>query len=127
MACDLHPAFRSTRNALEQSQLRVIQVQHHHAHMAACMAENGLRGKTIGVVFDGTGYGTDGTIWGGEFLVGDTRSVERAAHLRHIALPCGDSAVKEPIRIAISLLTEIFGEHIPESSIRSKHVAGSTA
>lgn len=117
VACDLHPAFRSTRNALEQSQLRVIQVQHHHAHMAACMAENGLRGKTIGVVFDGTGYGTDGTIWGGEFLVGDTRSVERAAHLRHIALPGGDSAVKEPIRIAISLLTEIFGEHIPESSI----------
>lgn len=117
VACDLHPAFRSTRRALEQSQLRVIQVQHHHAHMASCMAENGLSGKTIGVVFDGTGYGVDGTIWGGEFLVGDTRSVKRAAHLRYIGLPGGDSAVKEPIRIAISLLTEIYGEYIPELSI----------
>jgi len=84
VACDLHPAFRSTRRALEQSQLRVIQVQHHHAHMASCMAENGLSGKTIGVVFDGTGYGVDGTIGGGEVLVGDTRSVKRAADLGYI-------------------------------------------
>ncbi|MEG2114249.1 MAG: carbamoyltransferase HypF [Hafnia sp.] len=117
VACDLHPAFRSTRSALEQSQLRVIQVQHHHAHMASCMAENGLSGQTIGVIFDGTGYGTDGTIWGGEFLIGDTKSVERAAHLRHIALPGGDSAVQEPIRVAISLLTEIYAEHVPNLPI----------
>ncbi|WP_312178421.1 carbamoyltransferase HypF [Pseudescherichia sp.] len=114
LACDLHPAFRSTRSAMNQSQRRVIQVQHHHAHMASCMADNGLSGKTIGVIFDGTGYGIDGTIWGGEFLIGDTRSVDRAAHLRHIALPGGDNAIKEPVRVAISLLTEIYGESLPE-------------
>ncbi|HFK5653636.1 TPA: carbamoyltransferase HypF [Enterobacter cloacae] len=110
IACDLHPSFRSTRNALKQSKLQVIQVQHHHAHMVSCMAENGLSGKTIGVIFDGTGYGTDGTIWGGEFLTGDENSFVRAAHLRTFSLPGGDRAVKEPIRVAISLLTAIYGE-----------------
>ncbi|EOY8506847.1 TPA: carbamoyltransferase HypF [Enterobacter cloacae] len=112
IACDLHPSFRSTRNALKQSKLQVIQVQHHHAHMVSCMAENGLSGKTIGVIFDGTGYGTDGTIWGGEFLTGDEKSFVRAAHLSTFALPGGDRAVKEPIRVAISLLTAIYGEHL---------------
>lgn len=112
IACDLHPSFRSTRNALKQSKLQVIQVQHHHAHMVSCMAENGLSGKTIGVIFDGTGYGTDGTIWGGEFLTGDENSFVRAAHLRTFSLPGGDRAVKEPIRVAISLLTAIYGEHL---------------
>ncbi|HAS1200709.1 TPA: carbamoyltransferase HypF, partial [Enterobacter cloacae] len=90
IACDLHPSFRSTRNALKQSKLQVIQVQHHHAHMVSCMAENGLSGKTIGVIFDGTGYGTDGTIWGGEFLTGNEKSFVRAAHLSTFALPGGD-------------------------------------
>ena len=111
LACDLHPSFRSTQNALNQPQRRVVKVQHHHAHMASCMVENGVSGKTIGVIFDGTGYGLDGTIWGGEFLVGDIKSFERAAHLHHMALPGGDKAVKEPIRVAVALLTETYGEN----------------
>ncbi|WON77440.1 carbamoyltransferase HypF [Serratia sp. UGAL515B_01] len=117
LACDLHPAFRSTRNAIEQSEIRVVQVQHHHAHMVSCMAENGLSGKTIGVVFDGTGYGTDGTIWGGEFLLGDFEGFERVGHLRPMLLLGGDKAVKEPIRIAMSLLVDTFGERLTEVDV----------
>lgn len=109
IACDLHPQFRATREALAQSALPVELVQHHHAHMASCMAENGLTGRTIGVIFDGTGYGTDGTIWGGEFLVGDYETFERAAHLRPSLLLGGDQAIREPVRIAIALLLETFG------------------
>lgn len=112
LACDMHPAFRSTRNALGQSDIQVVQVQHHHAHMASCMAENGLSGKTMGVIFDGTGYGPDGTIWGGEFLFGDFDEFERVAHLRPMLLLGGDKAVKEPLRVAIALLVDTFGEKV---------------
>lgn len=117
LACDLHPSFRSTRDAIKSSKIRVVQVQHHHAHMVSCMAENGLSGKTIGVVFDGTGYGTDGTIWGGKFLLGDAEGFTRVGHLRPMLLPGGDKAVKEPIRIAISLLVETFGESLTKIDI----------
>lgn len=117
VACDLHPAFRSTRNAIEQSETRVVQVQHHHAHLASCMAENGLSGKTIGVIFDGTGYGTDGTIWGGEFLLGDFEGFERVGHLRPMLLLGGDQAVKEPIRVAMLLLVETFGDRVAEIDV----------
>ncbi|HGH3371352.1 TPA: carbamoyltransferase HypF [Kluyvera cryocrescens] len=112
VACDLHPSFRSTRHALENSKHKIVQVQHHHAHMASCMAENGLSGTTLGVIFDGTGYGTDGTIWGGEFLVGDFKKFNRAGCLRSVFLPGGERAVKEPLRVGISLLVETFGEDI---------------
>lgn len=102
-ACDLHPDFRVSRFAREEYGADLEQVQHHHAHMAACMAENQLTGPTLGVVFDGAGYGLDGTIWGGEFLLGDYTEVERVAHLRRFPLLGGDRAVHEPIRTGLAL------------------------
>src|SRR5205085_11675305 len=95
IAHDLHPDYASTGYARRraQSDSQTIAVQHHHAHMAACMAENGLTGPVIGVTFDGTGYGLDGAVWGGEFLVGDYQGFRRAAHLRYVGLPGGDQAV----------------------------------
>lgn len=117
LACDMHPAFRSTRAAVEQTQMQVVQVQHHHAHMVSCMAENGLSGTTIGVIFDGAGYGPDGTIWGGEFLLGDATGFERVGHLRPLLLLGGDQAVKEPIRVAIALLVDTFGEHAAQLAL----------
>ena len=111
VACDLHPDYLSTRYAMELSdELPVIKVQHHHAHVASCMAEKGLEGKVIGVSFDGTGYGTDGAIWGGEFLVADEREFLRVAHFKYVPLPGGDAAVKEPYRIALSYLRDVYGE-----------------
>jgi hydrogenase maturation protein HypF len=100
---DLHPDYPSTRYALERG-IRRRAVQHHHAHMASCIAENGLDGPVIGVTFDGTGYGTDGAIWGGEFLVGDARSFERAAHFEYVPMPGGEAAIREPWRMAVAYL-----------------------
>lgn len=108
IACDLHPDYLSTRFA-EQSGLPLVRVQHHHAHLAACMAENCLEGTLIGVILDGTGYGSDGTIWGGEFLVGGYGSYRRAAHFRPVPLPGGDAAVREPWRMALAYLHEAIG------------------
>jgi hydrogenase maturation protein HypF len=110
IAHDLHPDYASTRYALDRAAadtgIRSVAVQHHHAHLAACLAENGADGPAIGVTFDGTGYGPDGTIWGGEFLVGDARGVRRAAHLRPVPLPGGDRAVREPWRMALAHLLD---------------------
>jgi hydrogenase maturation protein HypF len=109
IAHDMHPDYGSTRYALERASaagLRTVPVQHHHAHIASCMAEHGLTEPVIGVAFDGSGYGEDGTIWGGEFLVGDARAVHRAAHLRPVALPGGDRAVREPWRMAVAHLLD---------------------
>jgi hydrogenase maturation protein HypF len=109
VAYDLHPNYLSTRFALEESGLPPIGVQHHHAHIASCMADNGLDGRVIGVAFDGTGYGTDGKIWGGEFLVCDLAGFERRAHLRYVPLPGGDHAVRQPWRSALAYLEAAFG------------------
>jgi hydrogenase maturation protein HypF len=109
VAYDLHPDYRSTQFALSLPLERKIGVQHHHAHIASCMAENHLQGKVIGVAFDGTGYGTDGKIWGGEFLVADLETFERRAHLRYLPLPGGDAAVRQPWRMALSYLRDTFG------------------
>jgi hydrogenase maturation protein HypF len=109
VACDMHPGYLSTRYARERaaaSGLPLVAVQHHHAHIAACMAENGLGGErpVIGAALDGTGYGTDGAIWGGEFLVADYRSFRRAAHLAYVPLPGGDAAIRRPYRVALAYL-----------------------
>jgi hydrogenase maturation protein HypF len=112
VAHDLHPLYRTSRLAAELP-LRKIAVQHHHAHVASCMAENGLRGKVIGVAFDGTGYGTDAQIWGGEFLTADFLTFERRAHFRYVPLAGGDAAVRQPWRSALSWLREAFASGLP--------------
>ncbi len=109
IAYDLHPNYLSTRYALQRAQrdnLPTFPVQHHHAHIAACMADNGLDGSrpVIGVAFDGTGYGDDGAIWGGEFLAADYAGYERKSHLAYFPLPGGDAAIKRPARTALALL-----------------------
>ncbi|HEY7095224.1 MAG TPA: carbamoyltransferase HypF [Terriglobales bacterium] len=117
VAYDLHPQYMSTRFALGLEIEEKIGVQHHHAHIASCMAENHLDGKVIGVAFDGTGFGTDGEIWGGEFLVAGFDSFERHTHLRYVPMPGGDMAVREPWRMGLSYLRDTFGERpLPEVS-----------
>jgi hydrogenase maturation protein HypF len=111
---DLHPDYRSTRYAIERAEregIALLAVQHHHAHMASCMAEHGLAGPVIGVTLDGTGYGTDGTIWGGEFLVGDYSRFERRARLRCVGMPGGDRAIHEPWRMAVAHLRDAGAEY----------------
>jgi hydrogenase maturation protein HypF len=104
---DLHPGYLSTEWAKEwagERNLRVIAVQHHHAHIAGCMAEHALEGPVIGLSLDGTGYGTDGRIWGGEVLIARPDTFERFAHLEYVPMPGGDAAVKEPWRMAFAAL-----------------------
>jgi hydrogenase maturation protein HypF len=108
IAHDLHPDYLSTRWALRQPGPK-LGVQHHHAHIASCMAENFLREPVIGVAFDGTGYGADGQIWGGEFLLADYRGFERLAHLRYVPLVGGDRAVRDTARMAAAFLYDAFG------------------
>ena len=108
---DMHPDYLSTGFA-QSAGFPLITVQHHHAHVASCMAENGLRGTVLGISWDGTGYGTDGTIWGGEFLLTDGASFERVAALRRFPLPGGEKAIREPRRQALGLLFEMLGPEI---------------
>ena len=109
VACDMHPDYASTQLARESSLPRV-EVQHHHAHVAACMAENELEGEVLGVSWDGTGFGLDATVWGGEFLLATAGSFRRVATLHPFRLPGGDAAVREPRRAAIGLLHAALGD-----------------
>jgi hydrogenase maturation protein HypF len=111
IAYDLHPDYFSTKWALAQEGMQLIGVQHHHAHIAACMAENHLDGKVIGIALDGTGYGTDGAIWGGEVLLADYNGFERAAHFEYVPLPGGAAAIHEPWRMAVSYLSKHYGKY----------------
>jgi hydrogenase maturation protein HypF len=112
VAHDLHPDYLSTRYAQERAGAPVA-VQHHHAHVVSLMAEHGIERPVIGIAFDGTGYGTDGTAWGGEFLIADAHGFERAATFRPVRLPGADTAIRQPWRIALALLDDAFGEAAP--------------
>ncbi len=117
LAYDLHPDYLATRYALQRAgreSLPAIGVQHHHAHIAACLAEHQRPGPVIGVAFDGTGYGEDGAIWGGEFLIADLHGYRRAAHLAYVPLPGGDAAVRRTYRMAWSHLRHAFGSIWPD-------------
>jgi hydrogenase maturation protein HypF len=116
IACDLHPDYFSTKWA-QQRKAHVVGVQHHHAHIASCMAENHLEGRVIGFALDGTGYGTDGHIWGGEVLLAGYESFDRAAHLEYMPLPGGAAAIHEPWRMAVSYLSHYFGRDFLNLSI----------
>lgn len=117
IAHDLHPEYLSTKWALQQERLRRRGVQHHHAHLVSVMSENSIEEKTIGLILDGTGYGTDGTIWGGEVLIGDARSFERFAWLQPVALPGGEAAIRQPWRMALSYLFAAFGDRLFDLSL----------
>jgi hydrogenase maturation protein HypF len=110
IAYDLHPGYSSTAYALEREGCEATGVQHHHAHLAACLAEHGVEGPAIGAIYDGSGYGTDGTVWGGEVLVGDLAGFERFASLRRVRMPGGAAAIHEPWRMACSWLASAYGE-----------------
>jgi len=105
---DMHPDYLSTKFAIALG-VKLLQVQHHHAHIASCMAEHGLDEKVIGISFDGTGFGTDGNIWGGEFLICDLNGFERFSHFEYIKQPGGDAANKHPWRMLLSYLQHYFG------------------
>jgi hydrogenase maturation protein HypF len=118
VAHDLHPEYLSTKYAVELEEaaghLTLTGVQHHHAHVASCLADNGETGSVIGVAFDGLGWGTDGTVWGGEILVADLAGFERVGHLETVAMPGGAAAIREPWRMAAAWLDAIYGPDVPE-------------
>lgn len=131
VAHDLHPEYLSTKYAIQlgaERGLKTVPVQHHHAHIVSCLVENGVHQPVIGVAFDGTGYGADGNLWGGEFLICDYRGFKRAAHLEYVPMPGGESAIRKPYRMALGYLYTLLGgeaslaglpllRHIPREEI----------
>jgi hydrogenase maturation protein HypF len=112
IACDMHPEYFSTQYARKQVDVDVVAVQHHYAHALSCMAENQVAAPALGISWDGSGYGPDETVWGGEFLRVKQAGFERVAHLRTFQLPGGEKAVKEPRRAALSILHETYGDDL---------------
>lgn len=120
VACDLHPLYLSTRYARERAAALgapLVEVQHHHAHAAAAMAEHGLEGPVLALAWDGTGLGTDGAAWGGELLLAERGRFERLATFRPLALPGGDKAIRDPWRVALAALRDAFGDAAPVDGI----------
>jgi len=120
IAHDMHPEYLPTKYALEEAEkldLKTIAVQHHHAHIASCLADNGVDEAVIGVAFDGTGYGTDGKIWGGEFMVADYRNFKRACQLEYLPLPGGSAAIKNPYRTALGYMLVLLGNSAFDSRL----------
>ncbi len=113
VAHDLHPEYLSTKYAHDLAGVELVGVQHHHAHIASCLADNGVAGSVIGVAFDGTGYGSDGTIWGGEFLLADLAGFERVAHLDPVPMPGGAAAIRAPWRMAAAHLNAAYADAPP--------------
>ena len=128
IACDMHPDYLSTRYAEEQRGAKIVFVQHHHAHIASVMAENKIEHPVIGLAFDGTGWGPDQTIWGGEVLIVDMDGYSRAAHFKALPMPGAGAAVREPWRMAVSYLFDAYGEDLFDlelpllSSIDAEHL-----
>jgi hydrogenase maturation protein HypF len=114
LAHDLHPHYLSSRYAREQEGVQLVGVQHHHAHIAACLAENGRTDRCIGLALDGTGYGPDGTVWGGEVLVADLEGFTRMGHLSPVRLPGGEAAIRSPARMAAAYLFAAYGDNFRE-------------
>jgi hydrogenase maturation protein HypF len=123
IAHDLHPEYLSTKHALEQEGVALSAVQHHHAHVASCMADNGVAGPVIGVAFDGLGYGDDGTLWGGELLVADLTGYQRAGHLAPIPLPGGAAAIRSVWRMAAAYLDGSGGDAGADLAVAARNAA----
>jgi hydrogenase maturation protein HypF len=123
VAYDLHPEYLSTKWALDQEGVELVGVQHHHAHIASCLADNGEAGPAIGVAFDGLGYGSDGTLWGGEFLLADLRGFARIGHLRMLPMPGGAAAIREPWRMAAVYLEAACGGDVPPLAVAQRQRA----
>ena len=121
VAHDLHPEYLSTKYALERDGVELAGVQHHHAHIASCLADNGESGQAIGIAFDGLGFGEDGTIWGGELLVADLACYRRAGHLAAVPMPGGVAAIREPWRMAAAYLDAIYGDDLPDLDLVKRH------